>query len=544
MMAQEYHIVTSLLQMVPRTLADAFLLRKVGIATGLTILIGHCWFTMWLVRRYLGPMRTAPIAHTSNFWISKLGTAPPPNDKETKDELSAFLIQCGQDPSQLPWCVCWSFLGTPLVILNSLQSIKDVLIDAQLKKSRNGKPAAQRGRLINKIQNIVFGGKNINNTVGEEWRWRRLVMGRPFSKQKLTTNHLPFAIKRVKELTSTIQQAADTRQTLELDDVFMDLTMDVINQYLYGRSAEHELDYSIVGGKTNLKHEHHLLGLGFMSPLIWLPFGIGQSAWAQQAFAPARYRIKRFINDSIDRALEDAKACNDTKFHSLAAEVASKYNDDRVDLLNDFLTITFAGHDTTAHTLAFAFSEIARNPQIQEKIYEETCAVFGPVMDDSTITSEKLSQLSYIRAVYQETMRLYPAVVFIPVHANDNIMADGQIISAGSEMWCNVRGLQMNSEIFPEPEKFKPERWLEIEVGSQNTRLHNFPNLSFTLGPHSCLGKSLALLELRLAIAHIVHHFTCSLKADHIIDTKVELTTKPRYGVPVNFQRRCYHMIQ
>lgn len=252
-MAQEYYIVTSLLDLVPRTLADAFLLRKVGIAAGLTVLIGHCWFTMWLVKRYLGPMRTAPIARTSNFWISKLGTAPPPNDKETKDELSAFLIQCGQDPSQLPWSVCWSFLGTPLVILNSLQSIKDVLIDAQLKKSRNGKPAAQRGKLICKIQNIVFGGKNINNTVGEEWRWRRLVMGRPFSTQQLTTNHLPFVIKRVIELTSTIHQAADTQQTLELDDVFMDLTMDVINQYLYGRSAKDELDYSIVGGKSNLK---------------------------------------------------------------------------------------------------------------------------------------------------------------------------------------------------------------------------------------------------------------------------------------------------
>ncbi|CAM0141343.1 unnamed protein product [Umbelopsis sp. WA50703] len=483
-------------------------------------------------------MRKASIARTSNFWISKLGTAPPPNDKETKDELSAFLIRCAQDASQQPFSVCWSVMGTPLVILNSLQSIKDVLIDAQLKKSGNGKPAAQRGSLINKIQNIVFGGKNINNTVGEEWRWRRLIMGRPFSTQQLTANHLPFVITRVRELISTIQQAADTKRTLELDDVFMDLTMDVINQYLYGRSADHELKYSIVGGKSNLKHEHHLLGLGFMSPLIWLPFGIGQSMWAQKAFAPARHRIKCFINDSIDRALEDANTCAHTKFHSLAADVASKYNANRVDLLNDFLTITFAGHDTTAHTLAFAFSEIARNPHVQEKIYEETCAVFGPTLDENIITSERLSQLSYVKAVYQETMRMYPAVVFIPVHANDSIIADGQIISGGSEMWCNVRGLQMNPEIFPEPEKFKPERWLTTDVGPNCVGPHNFPDLSFTLGPHSCLGKSLALLELRLAIACIVHHFTCSLKPDHIIDTKVVLTTKPRYGVPVDFQRR------
>ena len=86
---------------------------------------------------------------------------------EVADELSAFLIKCGQDPKQQPWSVCWSMFGTPLVILNSLQSIKDVLVDAQQRKNRNGKGAAERGQLINKIQNIVFGGKNINNTVGE-----------------------------------------------------------------------------------------------------------------------------------------------------------------------------------------------------------------------------------------------------------------------------------------------------------------------------------------------------------------------------------------
>jgi cytochrome P450 len=258
-MIQNHHFVASLLQLLPRTFADAFLLRKVGVATGLTLLIGHCWLTMWVIRRYFGPMRKASIARTSNFWISKLGTAPPPNDKETKDELSAFLIRCAQDASQQPFSVCWSVMGTPLVILNSLQSIKDVLIDAQLKKSGNGKPAAQRGSLINKIQNIVFGGKNINNTVGEEWRWRRLIMGRPFSTQQLTANHLPFVITRVRELISTIQQAADTKRTLELDDVFMDLTMDVINQYLYGRSADHELKYSIVGGKSNLKVRNFIM---------------------------------------------------------------------------------------------------------------------------------------------------------------------------------------------------------------------------------------------------------------------------------------------
>lgn len=78
-------------------------------------------------------------------------------------------------------------------------------------------------------------------------------MNRPFNRRMLADTHLPFIAKRVSTLLSDIDTASKRNDTLELDDIFMDLTMDVINQYLYGRSAENELDYSIVGGKSNLK---------------------------------------------------------------------------------------------------------------------------------------------------------------------------------------------------------------------------------------------------------------------------------------------------
>lgn len=217
------------------------------------------------------------------------------------------------------------------------------------------------------------------------------------------------------------------------------------------------------------------------------------------------------------------------------AYASGKYDGKYEDLVNDMLSLTFAGYDTTAHTLAFCFSELARHPEIQEQLFEQVHAVLGPApVDPASITADKLSQIPLLTAVYRETMRKYPAVAFIPVHVNHDTIVDGVVVPSGAEIWCNLRGLQMNQDVFPNPHEFDPYRWIRKDDDKQ----HEFPDLSFTLGPHSCLGKNLAILELRTVIACTINQFTMSLQPGNIIDTKIVLTTKPRNGVWVNFERR------
>lgn len=243
------------------------------------------------------------------------------------------------------------------------------------------------------------------------------------------------------------------------------------------------------------------------------------------------------------------------------AFASGKYNEDQEDLINDFLSLTFAGYDTTAHTLAFAFSELARNPELQDELFKQVRAVLGPPpVRPESITAEKLARMPLVTAVYRETLRKYPAVVFIPVHVNKDTVVDGAVVPAGAEIWCNVRGIQMSPSIFPDPEKFDPTRWLRpedklndgVDNGFDNMTTenlndsslitpetqYNFPDLSFTLGTHACLGKNLAILELRTVIACAMNQFTCKLKEDSVIDTMVVLTTKPRFGVWTHFEKR------
>jgi cytochrome P450 len=302
----------------------------------------------------------------------------------------------------------------------------------------------------------------------------------------------------------------------------------------------------------------------------WLPFGLNKSKWAQRTYRPARETLKEFIKDSLSLALIDYKKQlheyeqqgvpeKERMYQSVAgcALASGKYHPDNFDLTNDLLSLTFAGYDTTAHTLAFAFAEIAQNPELQDQLFQQVRSILGPPpVSPQTITAEKISQIPLVTAVYREALRKYPAVVFIPVHVNRDIAVEGHVVPAGAEVWCNVRGVQMNPTIFPNPEKFDPSRYIvpenakskyssfdnfsatnaHKEITSENQ--YNFPDLAFTLGQHSCMGKNLSILELRTVIAYTMNQFTCKLKEGSVIDTMITLTTKPRHGVRLYFERR------
>lgn len=84
----------------------------------------------------------------------------------------------------------------------------------------------------------------------KEWRWRRHVLLPPFQPRQLVPKLLPYVASRAGKLLDVFEKQAELGEPVELDELFMDMTMDVINYYLYGRS---ELNYDLVGGRLNLK---------------------------------------------------------------------------------------------------------------------------------------------------------------------------------------------------------------------------------------------------------------------------------------------------
>jgi cytochrome P450 len=161
-----------------------------------------------------------------------------------------------------------------------------------------------------------------------------------------------------------------------------------------------------------------------------------------------------------------------------------------------------AGYETTATTLTFCSYELALNPHIQERLYEE---VEGAVDSDGEIGYEVLAKLPLLDAVLSETLRLYPPVLRLERKAQKDYKLGntGITLYAGQDIEIPVYGIHHSEEFYPNANKFDPDRFMP----DNRHNLIPYTYLPFGTGPRNCIGMRFALMEAKLGLAHIVRRY-------------------------------------
>ena len=161
------------------------------------------------------------------------------------------------------------------------------------------------------------------------------------------------------------------------------------------------------------------------------------------------------------------------------------------EILDQLLTLVFAGHETTAVMLAWAFYLLHKNKETLEKLHAE----IDPVAEDAD--PESIAKLPYLEAVVNETLRLYPPVHVIhrklarPFTLLGHALPVGTIVAAGAFATHRIES------IYPEPERFSPERFL-------NKSYSPFEFLPFGGGARRCIGAAFATYEMKLVLFSIL----------------------------------------
>ena len=157
----------------------------------------------------------------------------------------------------------------------------------------------------------------------------------------------------------------------------------------------------------------------------------------------------------------------------------------------------FGGTGTTANTFVYLLWGILRQPQVGRKLREELEQSTRGQSTGMVPTYTVLSQLPYLQACLNETLRLYPTIIAtLPRTALRDTTVCGTSVPKGTVVGTQNYTIHRDPESFPNPEDFRPERWLEEDERLKDDDKMKIAFVPFSLGPRKCIGINLAMMEL------------------------------------------------
>ncbi|KAF2756458.1 putative cytochrome P450 monooxygenase [Pseudovirgaria hyperparasitica] len=265
--------------------------------------------------------------------------------------------------------------------------------------------------------------------------------------------------------------------------------------------------------------------------------------------------FKKYMNEMLHeelRAHELNKSGSGGLMTSLIhAHHANQSNNDRAEdpagrlprglsvdeIFGNIFVINFAGHDTTANTLAFAMLLLATQPEVQDWIWEEIREVFTTSTIELGSYKKFFPQLLRCKAILYETLRLYPPIMALPKGTDDrsqslNVRGKHIIIPPHTTTTMSLLACHTNSSSWSDPLLWKPSRW--IEASTEGQKFHTPARNTFfpwSDGPQDCPGKKFAEVEFVAVMAHLFRDHRLEPRA---ADGEIALDTLKRLRRTIN----------
>jgi len=334
----------------------------------------------------------------------------------------------------------------------------------------------------NAVLSVTLGERSLIVLDGEHHQnLRRLVMP-PFHGERL---------RAFGETIATIAQKSFARwqpgRAALVRPTLARITMEVILQVVFGLSEGERLQ--------RLRSR-----LGWLLDVTSAPLWVGASILLPQDLGPWSPRgqlkaelaeIDRLIYAEIgERRRAGRLEGNDMLTMMMLARDESGEPLSDVELRDQLMTLLVAGHETTATTLAWALALVHKHPPVRERLLAELAATDGD--------PQQRMNLPYLNAVCQETMRLFPvAMLAFPRIPKEPITLQGRTYPAGTVLMPCIYLAHRRPEVFPDPTRFQPERFL----GRQYSPYEFLP---FGGGHRRCIGLAFSLYEMKIILAELL----------------------------------------
>lgn len=171
----------------------------------------------------------------------------------------------------------------------------------------------------------------------------------------------------------------------------------------------------------------------------------------------------------------------------------------RAAVVDELVTLLVASSEATAMTLAWAWHELARNPEIEQAVQQEADDLFG---SGNAPQGKVLDRLPVASAVTQEVLRFYPIPV-VPREVLREVYVGGFRLPAGAEILLNFYSIHRDPAQYTRPEIFDPHRWSPSAARMPSHEAY----LPFSTGAHRCIGAPFAAISVPIALAVLAARF-------------------------------------
>ena len=361
-------------------------------------------------------------------------------------------------------------------------------------------------------------GKGLLTSDGDFWLKQRRLIQPAFHKQKMNqlVDNMNTAI--IVELDNLIEE-----KSIDLFPIMSNLAFNVVAKSLFQLStAENKFERI----KFIIEEVQN-----FLIKEIRLP----HKAWWFSMSGQVKNHLKlaEENNSIIREIIEERKASKEEINDLLNMLLETRYEDTgesmSVEQLIDEIKVLFiAGHETTANALTFTLHLLGSNPEVQQKVFEEISQIESQT--DNVI--EQLQKMTYLNAVLNESMRLYPPAWITDRQNLEDDSLGLFKIKKDTLIGVSFYELHRNPKYWNDPDEFIPERFLGEQ--RKESMKYFYP---FGAGPRMCIGTGFAIYEMCLTISQIIKMYFIKSN-DDVIQFNPLITLKP-VNVKVSFSTRC-----
>ncbi len=305
------------------------------------------------------------------------------------------------------------------------------------------------------------------------------------------------------------------------------ISLDVMVHAMFGRSsAERRFELAELFDRFAAK--------GLRSPIVAMPFlQIDLGSWSPWGrFLALRNQVLDAYRQEIEGRLAEVEVPEGEVPEIIAALIAGRQRDGgRLDLdalLSEVLVLLFAGHETTGSILTWTLECILSHPEVEERLRSEVREVVG----ESPVGPEHLQRLPYLDAVLNESIRHRPIAPMAGIRlAKQDYEIGGYRIAEGSIVTQGFPAMARRSDLFHRPGVFDPEHFFE-------RKMKPFEWNPFGGGTRMCLGRGLAEVELKVAVATLLQRVILRLDQPEVRPVRHGFFFAPNHGLRVALEER------